>query len=305
MRRALIGRFAPVAAFSVVFLAGSPALAQRAGASGKPAPSGKGGAKVACLAAHEEATSLLTQKKPHAARDKFVACARVDCPTVVRKECGEQLAIVEKDAPTVALEARDEAGADTTAVKVTLDGSALADRLTGSAVDVEPGEHVFRFERADGKSIEQKVLVVEGEKNRKVVADFATLVPKPPPSGGDGAPVAPHEAKKIPLFAYVAGAVGLVGAGGFAFFALTGKGAEKDLASSCNPNCSNGQLSPVKRDYLFADISLGIGVVALATAVILAWPALTDSAPSSAAASIARRSAPPPWMPRVKVRALP
>jgi len=305
MRRALIGRFGALAAFSVVVLAVAPAAAQRApGPAGKTAPSSKGGAKAACLAAHEDATSLLTQKKPHAAHDKFVTCARTECPTVVRKECGEQLAIVEKDAPTVALEARDEAGADTTAVKVTMDGNAIADRLTGSAVDVEPGEHVFRFERADGKSIEQKVLVVEGEKNRKVMADFATLVPKPPPSG-DGAPGTPYEPKKIPVLAYVAAGVGVVGLGGFGFFALTGKGAEKDLASSCNPNCSNDQLSPVKRDYLFADISLAVGVVAVVTAAILAWPALTQGGPSSTTASIAQRSAPPPWMPRIKVRVLP
>lgn len=300
-----MGRFGAIAAFSLVVVAASPAMAQRSpGGSGKAAAGNKGGAKAACLAAHEEATSLLTQKKPHAAHDKFVACARAECPTVVRKECGEQLALVEKDAPTVALEARDEAGMDTTAVKVTMDGDAIADRLTGSAIDVEPGEHVFRFERADAKSIEMRVLVVEGEKNRKVVADFATLVPKPPP-GGEGAPAVPREPKKIPLFAYVAGGVGIVGLGGFAFFALTGKSAEKGLASSCNPNCTNDQLSPVKRDYLFADISLAVGVVAVVTAAILAWPALTDSAPSSTAASIARRNAPPPWMPRIKVRALP
>ena len=303
MRGQLIGRSGAIAALSVVVLAVSPAMAQRAG--GKAAAPNKGGAKAACLAAHEDATSLLTQKKPHAAHDKFVACARAECPTVVRKECGEQLAIVEKDAPTVALEARDEAGMDTTTVKVTMDGAAIADRLTGAAIDVEPGEHLFRFEREDGKAIEQKVLVVEGEKNRKVVADFATLVPKPPP-GGEAVPVTPHEPKKVPVLAYVLGGVGVVGLGGFAFFAVTGKNAEKALASSCNPNCSNDQLSPVKRDYLFADISLAVGIVSVVTAAILAWPALTDSAPSSASASISRDGGRArPWMPRIKVRSLP
>jgi hypothetical protein len=311
MRRALsdrLRRLGSVAAISVVVLAAYPALAQRGSAKPAPAAAPKSGAKAACLAAHEDATTLLTQKKPHAAYDKFVACARSECPIVVRKECGDQLAAVEKDAPTVALEARDEAGSDTAAVKVTMDGTPLAERLTGSAVDVEPGEHVFRFERADGKAIEQKILVVEGDKNRKVVADFASLVPRPPPNaaaGGERRPVPPREAKKIPVLAYVAGGVGIVGLGGFALFALTGKGAEKDLASSCNPNCTNAQLSPVKRDYLFADISLVIGVVAAATAVILALPALTDGASTTTTASIGRPSAPPPWMPRIKVRAFP
>ncbi|MDB4935273.1 MAG: uncharacterized protein JWP87_2245 [Labilithrix sp.] len=291
MRR-LTERLASLAAFALVAMVAVPAAA---------APKGSGAAKAACLAAHEEAQSLRTQKKPHAAREKLIACARVECPTVVRKECGEQLAIVEKDAPTVALEARDDSGMAETAVTVSIDGKRVADGLTGAAVDVEPGEHVFRFERGDGKAIEQHVLVVEGEKNRKVVADFATLAPKPPVH--DGPPArGTDEPKKIPVLAYVAGGVAIAAIGSFTFFALSGKGAEKDLVSSCSPNCTDDALSPVKRDYLIADVSLVIGVVAAAAAVILALPALTDSPKTSA--SIAR-SAPPPWMPRMKVRALP
>lgn len=288
------GRLAPPLVLVSLVLAASPAFA-------KPAPASKGSAKAACLASHEEALALRSQKKPHAARQRLVACARTECPTVVRKECAEQLALVDKDAPTVALEARDEAGMDATAVKVTMDGQPLAERLTGSAVDVEPGEHVFRFERADGKSIEQRVLVVEGDKNRKVTADFASLAPKPPP-GGEGAPVGPPEPRTIPTLAYVAGGVSLVGIGSFVFFAVSGKGTEKDLASSCGPSCSDDQLSPVKRDYLIADISLVIGLAAAVTAGVLAWPALTGPSSSQSTASI-QRSAPPPWLPRVKVRA--
>jgi hypothetical protein len=257
-----------------------------------------GGAKAACLAAHEEALALRGQKRPHAAHEKFVACARVECPTVVRRECGEQLALVEKDAPTVVLEARDESGADTTAVKVSMDGSLLVPRLTGSAVDVEPGEHLFRFERAGGAPIEQRLLIVEGDKNRKVVADFALLVAKPPPSG---APLPPREPKRVPVSAYVAGGIAVLGLGSFGFFALSGKSAEKDLASGCSPSCSDAELSPVKRDYLIADVSLGIGVVAAVAAVLLALPALSDSPSSS---SRAASSLPPaPWLPRITIRA--
>lgn len=256
-----------------------------------------GGAKTACLAAHEEALALRSQKKPHAAREKFVACARVECPTVVRKECGEQVALVEKDAPTVVLEARDESGADTTAVKVSMDGSPIASRLTGAAVDVEPGEHLFRFERDSGTAIEQRVLVVEGEKNRKVVAEFASLVAKPPPTES-GPPPPPHESKHVPVVAYVVGGVAVAALGSFAFFALSGKGAEKDLAASCSPGCSDSQLAPVKRDYLIADVSLGIGVVAAVVTAVLVFPALTDSPAASA-----RLTSRPPLMPRVTVRA--
>lgn len=293
MRRELTARLASTGAFFALLAFGGPT------ASAAPPPKGgAASAKAACLAAHEDAQSLRAQKKPHAALERFVACARVECPTVVRKECVEQVALVEKDAPTVALGATDEAGADTTAVKVSMDGTPVTERLTGSAVDVEPGEHVFKFERADGKSIEVRTLVVEGDKNRKITADFATLVPKPPPV--DPATTVPHEKKKIPALAFVAGGLALAGAGSFAFFALSGKGEEKDLASSCQPNCKDDQLSPVKRDYLIADISLAVGIVAAAAAVILAWPALSDS--SETAARVARRASPAPWLPSIKVR---
>jgi hypothetical protein len=292
LRPHLGGAFAVAALLTLV---APSALAAPPGA--KP----NGGTKAACLAAHEGALALRSQKKPHAAREKFVACARVECPTVVRKECGEQVALVEKDAPTVVLEALDEAGADTTAVKVTMDGAPLVPRLTGAAVDVEPGEHLFRFEREGRAAIEQRVLVVEGDKNRKVVADFASLVAKPASPGGEGPPPPPHETKSVPVVAYVLGGVAIAAIGSFGFFALSGKGAEKDLASSCSPTCSDDQLAPVKRDYLIADVSLGIGIVAAAATVLLALPALTDSG-AKVSASIARGALPPPWMPRVTVR---
>lgn len=211
----MIRRGAPIA-FSLVVLAASPAAAT----GGPAAPGGKAGggsAKAECLAAHEDAQSLRTQKKPHAAREKLIACARVECPTVVRKECGEQLELLDKDAPTVVLEARDESGRDTTAVKVSLDGQPVAARLTGAAVDVEPGPHVFRFERGDGKDLELRVLVVEGEKNRKVVADFAALV-RPPE-----VPPPPRERRSIPSTTFVAGGVALAAVGSFTFFALVGQ----------------------------------------------------------------------------------
>jgi hypothetical protein len=261
------------------------------------APAAKGGAKQ-CIAAHEEALTLRANKKPHAAREKLIACARAECPGVLRKECADQLALVEKDAPTVALEARDDEGNDATQVKVTMDGASIADRLTGGAMDVEPGEHVFRFERADGKSLEQRVLVVEGEKNRKVVGDFSTLVPKKP-KVDDKPPVTTNPPPKLSPLVFVFGGLALVGTGGFVYFAATGKGKENDLAKTCSPRCTDDDVKPVKRDYLIGDIALGVGIASAALAVILALPSLGAGSTSVQTATISRD---PPWFPRVRVR---
>lgn len=242
--------------------------------------------KATCLAAHEEALKLRTDKKPHAAHDKFVQCANDHCPVVVRKECVEQLASTEKDAPTVALEAHDESGSDTSDVKVTLDGNAVTSKLTGVAIDVEPGEHVFVFERPDGKKIEQKVLIVEGEKNRKIVASWT---PAPVPKKEEPPP--PPREKSISPIVWVAGGVGVVALGSFAFFALHGKSNEHDLAGSCSPHCVDSDVSPVHRDYLIADVSLGIGLVAAAVAVWFAVAPPNEPKPAAA-----------PWMPRIRVK---
>lgn len=252
--------------------------------------------KAACVAAHEAGQTLRTQNKPHAAREKFVACARTECPVVLRKECGEQIDAMEAIAPSVALEARDEQGMSDPAVKVSIDGKVVAEKLTGGSIDVEPGDHTIRFERGDGKVIEQTVLVASGEKNRKVVAEFASLVPKPPPQ--EGAPAqGPAPERRVPALAYVSGGVALAALGSFAFFAVHGKSTEDDLAGRCAPSCTADDVRPVQRDYLVADVSLGVAVVAAAVAVVLALPALVAPAKVQTA-----RISDRPWMPRVRMR---
>jgi hypothetical protein len=244
----------------------------------------------ACVAAHEEGQSLRAQKKLRAARERFVECAKSECPVVLRKECGEQIEQIESISPSLVFEARDEDGNADASVKVSLDGTIVAERLTGGSVEVEPGEHTVRFERGDGKVIEQKMLVTEGEKNRKVVAEYASLVPKPP--ADDHPP--PVEERKIPLGSYVAGGVAVVALGSFAIFALTGKSNEDDLAGTCSPNCGTDEVGSVNRSYLVADVSLGVAAVATIVAVVLALPAL--GSPPSVKTAIA----PAPWLPKSK-----
>lgn len=278
---------------------GLPAVvASVALASTASAAPARGGAAKQCVAAHEEAQALRTQKKLHAARERYVACARAECPVVLQQECAEQIEQMQDAAPTLALEALDDKGASDPRVVVRLDGELVAERLTGAAIPVEPGEHVLRFERAsDGKVLEQRVLVVEGEKNRKVVADFQALLAPPSPGADDA-----RSPRSIPTLAWAAAGVAVAGAGSFAFFSLSGRGTEDDLAKRCAPACASEDVASVKRDYLVADVSLAVAVVATAVAAVLALPALT-SPRGAAAAHGARRArlGPTPWMPTVRL----
>lgn len=239
--------------------------------------------KLSCIATHEAGQASLARHRPHAAREEFLKCARPTCPGAIQRECAEQLSVADAAAPTVSLEARGEGGNDEGRVRVFLDGVLLVDRLDGAAIPVEPGEHTFAFERPSGGTETVHVVVSEGDKNRKVVATFRPPVAAPPAS-----PVhlPGHEAPppSIPTMSYVLGGVSLAALGAFGVFALTGKGKENDLAGSCSPRCAEADVSAVRQDYVLADVSLGVGVVAAAAAVVLALPAITGARSSRARA---------------------
>ncbi len=247
-----------------------------------PATGARESPKATCIASHEKAQVERREKKLRAAREHFVACARDTCPTAVRKECSSLLAQVEASQPTIVFAVKDAQGHDTSNVRVFFDGAPLLDSLTGAAVDVDPGEHVFRFVLPSGESNEQHGVVLEGDKNRKIEADFsAGKVHATGPADGTATPPPPAEKKPIPVLTFVFGGVAVVGLGSFAYFAATGKGTEKDLASSCKPNCTSSDVSPVHRDYLIADVSLAVAAVATVAAVWIAWPALTQQKTTS------------------------
>lgn len=80
-------------------------------------------------------------------------------------------------------------------------------------------------------------------------------------------PTRPETRSKVP--SYVLASVAVVGAASFGFFALRGKRLEGDL--DCGSRCPDTELDPITQSYLIADISLGVGAVALAGAIYF-WP---------------------------------
>jgi hypothetical protein len=67
------------------------------------------------------------------------------------------------------------------------------------------------------------------------------------------------------------GGVGLAGFGGFAVFGLTGLSEKRDLADTCAPSgsCAAGDVSSARTRLIIADVSLGVGVVAVGIATYL------------------------------------
>ncbi len=238
--------------------------------------------KQACVTASDEAQRLRDERKLTKAREQMVLCAREACPGIVRKDCLQWLSEVEASLPSVVLSARNAEGGDISSAKVTADGTMISDKLDGKSIFVDPGPHTFKFEVEGQPSVEQQAVIREGEKNRAITATFGTT----PPEVNRSNPVtqAPNEPerKSAPVAGYIIGGVGLVALGGFVYFGLTGKSDVSTLRDGCGQthSCSQDDVDSAKSKLLIADVSLGIGIVALgvATYMILTH----DSAPASA-----------------------
>jgi len=220
-----------------------------------------------CIDANADGQHLQKAGKLIAATARFAACAREACPVEVRANCAELLARVQDSTPTIVVDACDRAGDDTTVVAMSIDGVGRASALDGRAMTMDPGEHVLRFELPGAPAIEQRIVVVEGQKNRIVTADFT----------GEGArhrchqPAPPLPApthRTVPPATWVLGAVAVAAVGAFAYFGISGLVALNNL-DQCKPGCAPSDYDDMALRYYLADGSLALAATSLATAIVV------------------------------------
>ncbi len=147
--------------------------------------------KDQCVDANGKGQELRREGKLTTAREQLRLCANPSCPAMVRDDCTKRLDDLERAQPTIAFEVKDASGSDVSAVTVIVDGKPLAERLDGSALPVDIGEHVFTFEVAGRPSVTRTLVLTEGEKGRRerIAIGAATpstpaAVPPPAPSAG-------------------------------------------------------------------------------------------------------------------------
>ena len=119
-----------------------------------------------CLDANTNAQSLRREGKLADARAMLAVCAESRCPGPVRDDCTRWLDDVERAQPTIQFVVKDGAGSDVGAVRVSVDGHVLAEKLDGVPLPADPGERVFTFEVAGKPPVTRAFLLREGEKQR-------------------------------------------------------------------------------------------------------------------------------------------
>jgi hypothetical protein len=139
--------------------------------------------KDQCVDANGAGQELRRIGKLSAAREQLSSCASASCPAIVRDDCARRLDELEKVQPTIAFQVKDASGADRSDVRVTMDGNLLTERLDGSALPVDMGEHVFRFEVAGQPPVTRTLILTEGEKSRRERVSLGTAASTKPASG--------------------------------------------------------------------------------------------------------------------------
>ncbi len=229
-----------------------------------------------CVTEHARGQQLRQRSELRAARKAFITCASEGCPTAIAKECGQWLGEVQQSQPTVVFDARLADGTRLSDVRVLMDGELLVTALDGTAIEVDPGAHVFRFERPGAEPVQQRLTIYATEKGRRIqvlLRARSTAVPHPPgpvqpPVAGPQPPPPGPTHRPVPVAVYVLGAIGIVSLGGFIGFAAAGQ-AQRSKLDECKPYCEPDQYDEMATRFAVADVLLGVSAVSLVTATVL------------------------------------
>jgi hypothetical protein len=241
-----------------------------------------------CLSANESSIHLRGDHKLRQARDEALICASPSCPDEVRATCEQRITELIAAIPTIVLLAKDGAGHDLSAVRVSMDGELLAERLDGTGVAVDPGPHAFTFEVPGQPSVEQSFVIGEGEKDRH---ETITLRAPPPAQSPMPSPIPPvpleasttqtSPGRKQRIAGIAVGAAGVVGLGlGAVFGGLTASewSSAKEVCAGRPVSCtksgpgfedensaeSSGTISTVS--FIAGGVLAAVGIVFFVTA---------------------------------------
>lgn len=227
-----------------------------------------------CVESHASGQELRQEGKLLESRAQFLRCSQESCPGLVRSECLSSIDELRSQIPSVVfrISVDGEARSD---VAASMDGLELFSEIPTRALEVNPGKHRFVFRFGELDALERQVTITEGEKLVPVSAAFSSTPAEQPAEAEPPPVVAEH--RPVPLPVYLLAGVGALGLGGFMGFGLATRSKEGELRSSCSPSCAQSEIDALEIRALVADISLGIGIAALAAATTYYFLRPTES----------------------------
>ena len=213
-----------------------------------------------CIAGAERAQLLRDHGKFREARASFRSCTADTCPAVVRADCVRWSDELRELMPSIVPRVQLDGRSDVADVRVLVDGELTATLLDGRPIEIDPGLHAIRVERAGSAPVTMSVLVREGEKRRGVDVALFSTSPIKPEAG-------PWSPSMSPL-PWIFGGVSLASFGTFTFLAV---GLQRDvdrLRDSCAPACAPSDVDAARTKTIVTNTFFAVGVASLAAA---AW----------------------------------
>lgn len=238
-----------------------------------PARASADEAKRICTDAYEEAQRAKKRSALTEAREHLLMCGGPQCPDAMHADCERWLKEVEASLASVVFQVESTTHVELTDVRVSIDGRAPI-VLGGRAIDFDPGSHRVEISAPGYQALTRQLFVSEGQKLRRervtLSASGESAAASTPESSG-GVPVIPEPARKHRSLGapfVVAASVAALGAAGFTIFGLRARSEDKALGR-CEPQCTDSAVQEARRDYLIANVSLGVGAAGLLTAAVL------------------------------------
>ncbi|TKD02737.1 hypothetical protein [Polyangium fumosum] len=215
--------------------------------------------KIASASAHYAEYLRLVDAMPATLRPKHGARA-----AIARKE----KAAIEPSIPKLSLVLR---GKTSSGVRVTRDGFELGAASLGTALPVDPGEHVLTTQMLGAPPIETRVTVAKGEsKTVELDVQAAPAEPTLPPLSSTDlrSPEPPdHAHRVVPTWAWIAGIGGLAAIGGSIAFTVAHMNVRNAVAERCpDGTCDEPGLADAYRASWNRDLALSLTFGALGAA---------------------------------------
>lgn len=225
----------------------SRALAQEAAIAAPPS-------RAQCVASHERAQDERQAGRLLAARALLRECAAAACPSLVSRDCVGWLGELEAELPSVIFRATQD-GRDVVSLRVREGDQLLAESLTGTPLELDPGPHRFVAELPGFPRFEATYVLQAGDKSRVVQFVFTS-----PPVVKAAPPLRVVE-RPVPNATYWLGGTTLVAALGGSVLGGLALSERADVKERCAPLCSERDLRGVKGLALASDVAFALALV--------------------------------------------
>jgi hypothetical protein len=246
--------------------------------------------KNECVASYQQAQVSRQDGDLLKAQQQLVSCAGAGCPDAMQADCSRWLEEVQTALPSVVFRALTPDGADIADARIEFD--AQPERaLDGRSITSNPGKHQVTVRAPGFAPVTLQVQFVEGQKLRQQALTLHPITSSASASGSmEQAPAAGSNTaqRRFTVVQWVGASSAVAGGLGLTYFGLKARAGESEL-DACSPTCSTGAVADVKRNYVAANVSLGLGLVGLAVGAVH-YHLIQGSSPTLNAAPKQRRT---------------